>query len=89
MLAMGNNLHVMRKYYNLKKNKDNQAKWIQNWVEKSFGMSASIPASAINFIKSTAVHPVKTTFSECRDCETDGVACQLFLQKHCCSAYCL
>ena len=54
---------------------------MQNWVEKSFAMSASISASAKHFIKSTAVHPAKTTFAECMDTDTDRVACQLFYKN--------
>lgn len=91
MLAHATTTEVMEMFYRLRNDKKEQAKFLQEWVRKSFNMSAWLDTRIVDTVETSNLpHPATKTFSGIRDnVLVDAVNCQLKLQQHVCSKFCL
>ena len=88
MLAIHEDANVLQEYHRLRDNKTSQALYLQEWAERSFRMTASLPKNA-ELEKNHGPHPATQYYSELTDLPRDKAACLVSLQNHECSGYCM
>jgi hypothetical protein len=88
MLAIHEDPDVLQEYHRLRDNKLLQALYLQEWAERSFGMTASLPKNA-QLEKTHGQHPASQYYSELTDIERDKSACLVRLQNHQCNGFCM
>lgn len=88
MLAISDSRALPQKYYDLRPDKQKQAKFLEGWVQTCFNMTTSKDASIS--ISETAEHPSSLSFDQMVDRKKyDENLCLTKLQQHVCSKYCL
>jgi len=78
--------------FTYKNNKRKQAKLLQEWVEKKYRMTATIPTGfdiALSDSQNRKNHPAIFRFSDITDHKKDAINCLLYMQQHHCSNYCM
>ena len=98
MLAIADNMNIMREYYNLRNDKEEQVKYIADYARNQLFMTAEHPAgSAKNNIaapegnanKKDFMKSVQESFSECKYAKQDLINCVNGCSMHWCNDYCL
>ena len=93
MLVITNHQGIFNTVYEMKNDKDSQALFLQQWVEKSFNMTCGVGFDLPKVVNKNDInldnHPSKTYYSEHKDTKEDGKQCLLCMQQHVCSAYCM
>jgi hypothetical protein len=90
MLVISKFKDVFHQLYQMRDNQEEQATFIQKWLEKQFKMTCNVPQDhEQQFVKDNTKHPAKTYFTENEDKDKDGYDCLLYMQQHTCSSYCL
>ncbi len=84
MLCIHEDPDVLRGYHRLRANKTLQALYLQDWAEKSFGMTASLPKNA-ELEKKNGEHPSTQCHSDLTNLPRDKAACLFRLQNHECN----
>ena len=93
MLAICDNMEMLRMCSQLKDNKKDLATYLASWMEDTLGMTANIDLRYVNEMtdKSQTDHPSTQNYSDLKEenPERDTARCQLKFQSHKCSAYCM
>ncbi len=76
--------NVLQEYHRLRANKTLQALYLQEWAERSFGMTASSPKNA-ELEKTSGKHPSTQCYSDLTNVPRDKAACLVRLQDHECN----
>jgi hypothetical protein len=88
MLGIHENPDVLQEYHRLRGNKTLQALYLQEWAERTFQMTASLPKNA-QLEKTHGPHPATQYYSDLTDLTRDKAACLVCLQNHDCNGYCM
>jgi hypothetical protein len=80
--------NVLQEYHRLRANKTLQALYLQEWAERSFGMTASLPKNA-ELEKTSGKHPSTQCYSDLTNVPRDKAACLVRLQDHECNGFCM
>ena len=93
MLVITDHQGVFNKVFEMKNDKESQAAFLQQWVEKSFNMTTGVGFDLPNEIEKKDMnlesHPSKAYYGEQEDKKEDARQCLLCMQQHVCSAYCM
>ena len=89
MLAICDNLEMLKTCSTLKEDKDKLATYLSNWMEETLGFTATFNPEFIDEVDDT--HPSTLNFSDIlpSDTEKDTANCQRRFQNHKCSGYCM
>jgi hypothetical protein len=91
MIVICNNKDVVKNCLALKHDRVQLASYLSSWLEDTLGMTASLNESYARLDIKTEAHPLTHKFSDVmeEDLEKHLALCQLSVQKHKCSKYCM
>ena len=89
ILAIHDNHHVMKPYYDNKGNIEKQEEFLHHWMTEELGLTASVPAEFLNSNSQNKSHPSKFLYKEINQKKDDFFCCLQKLQYHKCSAFCM
>ena len=89
MLLITDHMKVHETCYELRNDKEQLAAYISNWMQDSFGMTASVPANFNSMQHHNPVHPASVYYSEMQNNDDDESLSLHYFQYHQCSKYCM
>jgi hypothetical protein len=89
MVAITNDQAEMREYYSLSGDKEAQAKYLGDYVERKYKLTAMFPDCGTGYKRTKEDHPSYEYFSDVDNRVLDEMKCQTYLQLHNCTNYCL
>ena len=90
ILAIHDNPFVMKPYYEYSTNKEEQEKFLYQWMTEEMGITASFPENSLDIDFEKKYHPSKLFYQDIiNKKEEDFVCCLQKLQYHKCSAFCM
>ena len=92
LIIITDHMKELEQIFKLKDNQKSQAEFIHEWLSKSFHVTArtETPTSQVEEDNIQTTHPSTKYFSNIMDnIKEDKLKCQLLLQNHKCSKYCM
>ena len=93
LLAICDNMEMLKTCHELKDNKEELASYVSGWMEDTLGMTATYDTTFVDELDGTSTTEHPSTVNYCdilpQDADRDTANCQSKFQNHKCSSYCM